>query len=160
VSWFRRLSSKSVSPTRYADDDFELVLDGEWQPDHEDTHVGFVQPHENQQVTAAAMRPKAPLDTPTLLAVALDLVAARQRAFRELSDDAMTFGDVSTEPRDGGFDVSFRAKNAERGVQSWVVVCARPQRIVTLSYNKYTPLLPDEEFDSRHQAIRSGLRIL
>jgi hypothetical protein len=160
MGWLTRLLGRQSGPTTHTDDDFRLTLDGVWRPDHEDTHFGFAQDDEKQQVTASVLRAKAILDTPQMLAVALDLVAKRQSAFRSLSGSDVTFGQVTTAEREGGYDVAFTAADLTHGVQSYVLVCARPRRVVTLSYNKYTPLLSETAFLGRWAAIRAGFQVL
>jgi hypothetical protein len=145
MSWIGRLLGRAKD-TRYSDEDFELILPGAWHTDHEATHLGFVQGEENQQVTAATSRAKRTLDMP-------------QEALRRLSGEDIVFSEVITEERDGGIDVTFAALDETHQVQVRVLVCARPNRLVTLSFNKYAPLVSADEFSRRASQVRAGLRV-
>jgi monoamine oxidase len=158
MKWLKGLVSSRPGPARHSDDDLVLSLDGEWRPDHEDTHLEFVSEKDAEQVTASALRAKAPLDLPTMLSAALRLLATRQEAFESAGGPGITFSEVETHYRDGGVDVAFIAEDAA-GLQARVVVCARPLRLVTLSYHKYAPLLTPAEFQRRYEAVRAGLQV-
>jgi hypothetical protein len=155
MSWFRR---GEPATTRYADEDFALALPGAWREDHEESHAGFVLDDESQQVTVAVLETSRVMDVEALTRVALDLAGKRQQALRDLGSATLSFGDMATQPAGEGVDVSFDASDP-RGIQTRVVVCARPRRIVTLSFNKYAPLLSEDEFRRRADAIRSGFRV-
>lgn len=157
MSWLKRLVGGG--PTELVTEDFALHLPEAWRPDHEDDHFGFVRQAANEQITLSVLLTREPLDKPTLLVAALDLVRARQEALRAVSQGRVTVGDVTTVDRGAGMDVTFMAADTTHGLQASVTVFARPRRLVTMSYNKYAPLLPEADFTARADGIRSSLTV-
>jgi hypothetical protein len=145
--------------TKCSTDDFELRLAGTWRPDHEPTHYGFVHEAEGEQVTVSALRTRERLEKPALLLAALRLVAIRQKAYLQMSGGAASFTEPQSTEVGEGIDVSFSVSNSAGQVQSRVWVLARPHRIVTVAFNRYSPLLGAADFDQRSSQVRAGLSV-
>jgi len=56
-------------------------------------------------------------------------------------------------------DVSFVAADSAGHIQSRVWVLARPSRIVTLTYNRYPPLLSSVAFQQQADVIRAAITV-
>jgi hypothetical protein len=140
-------------------DDFVVVLDASWTPQHQDTHYGFARNGDSEHVTISAQRAKRPLDQPTLLVAALDFVRIRQQAFQSISGGTTSFSELETSDAAGGMDLAFVVADAAEQIQSKVWVLARPNRIVTVSFNRYPPLLPTPAFLQLATDVRSAVTV-
>ena len=140
-------------------DDFVVALDSSWVARHEDTHYGFARAGDAEQVTVSARRGERKLDQPSLLVAALDLVRIRQQAFQTISQGTITCSALETRNADGGMDVSFVAADSGGQIQSRVWILARPIRIVTLTYNRYPPLLSSAAFQQQADEIRAAVKV-
>jgi hypothetical protein len=144
---------------RCTTDAFEIRLPEGWKAAHEPTHYGFVREADGEQITVSAERARAQLDKPTLLVAALEVVAARQNAFRRLSGGVVSFSDPESTNVDDGMDVTFSVVDTSSGVQARVWVLARPHSIVTLTFLRYQPLLEPGMFLARCAEIRATLAL-
>lgn len=143
----------------YVTDDFVVALDSSWTARREDTHHGFARGGDAEQVTISAQGTKRMLDQPTLLVAALDLVRIRQQAFQTISQGTITCSALETRDADGGMDLSFVAADSGGQIQSRVWVLARPGRLVTLTYNRYPPLLSPAAFQQQADEIRAAVKV-
>jgi hypothetical protein len=149
----------SGSGTTCSADEFQIRLPEGWKAAHEPTHYNFVRELDGEQVTVSAQRARTRLDKPTLFVAALELVAARQASFRNLSGGAASFSEPESTDADDGMDVAFVVTDAAAPVQARVWVLARPQYIVSLTFLRYEPLLAPEIFLAKCAAIRAALRL-
>lgn len=140
-------------------DDFVVALDSGWIPRHEDTHYGFARGGDAEQVTVSAQRAERMLDQPTLLVAALDLVRIRQQALHTISQGTISCSALEKRDADGGMDLSFVAADSGGQIQSRIWILARPSRIVTLSYNRYPPLLSPAAFQQQADEIRAAVKV-
>lgn len=158
MGW-RELIFGSRPRTSCVTDDFVVALDSTWMARHEDTHYGFARGGDGEQVTISAQRAIRVLDQPTLLVGALDLVRIRQQAFQTISQGSITCSALETRNVDGGMDLSFVAADSEGHIQSRVWVLARPSRLVTLTYNRYPPLLSTAAFQQQAEEVRAAVTV-
>jgi hypothetical protein len=158
MGW-RELIFGSRPRPRCVTDDFAIDLDSTWIARHEDTHHGFARGEDAEQVTISARSAKRVLDQPTLLVAALDLVRIRQQAFQTISQGSITCSALETRNVDGGMDLSFVAADSAGHIQSRVWVLARPSRLVTLTYNRYPPLLSAAAFQQQADEIRAAVKV-
>jgi hypothetical protein len=140
-------------------DDFVVALDSSWVARQEDTHHGFARAGDAEQVTVSAQRTPRKLDQPSLLVAALDLVRIRQQALQTISEGTITCSALETRNTGGGMDVSFVAADSGGQIQCRIWVLARPSRIVTLSYNRYPPLLSAAAFQQQADEIRAAVTV-
>jgi hypothetical protein len=140
-------------------DDFTMALDSSWVARHEDTHYGFARDGDADQVTVSAHKNQRRLDQPTLLVAALDLVGIRQQAFQTISQGTIACSALEKRAAGGGMDVSFVAADSAGHIQCRVWVLARPARIVTLTYNRYPPLLSSAAFQQQADIIRAAVTV-
>jgi hypothetical protein len=159
VRWLDRIFGSRQPVGGCATADFTIALDASWSPQHQDTHYGFARNGDADHVTITAQRAKGPLDQPTLLVAALDLVRIRQQAFQSISGGTTTFSELETSHAGGGMDLAFVVADASEQIQSKVWVLARPNRIVTLSFNRYPPLLPTPAFLQLATELRSAVTV-
>ena len=140
-------------------DDFTMALDSSWVARHEETHYGFARDGDADQVTVSAHKNQRSLDQPTLLVAALDLVGIRQQAFQTISQGTIACSALEKRNAGGGVDVSFVAADSAGHIQCRVWVLARPGRIVTLTYNRYPPLLSSAAFQQQANIIRAAVTV-
>jgi hypothetical protein len=81
------------------------------------------------------------------------------RRSKTISEGTITCTELETHNADGGMDIAFGAADAAGHIQCRIWVLARPSRIVTLSYNRYPPLLSAEAFLQTAREIRSALTV-
>jgi hypothetical protein len=156
---FRERLFGSGGGSNCSTDDFEIRLPKDWKPSHEPTHYGFVREQEGEQVTISAQRARARLDKPTLFVAALEVVAARQNAFRSLSGGKAAFSEPESTDVLDGMDVTFGITDTSAAVQGRVWVLARPHRIVTLTFLRYEPLVAPDVFLAKGAEIRGALEL-
>lgn len=83
MKWLKKIIGKN---SRLCED-FEIELGPEWEPQHEDTHFGWADEADGQQVIISVLRSRQPLDKPTFYIPAMQQIAMKQAAARQMSGD-------------------------------------------------------------------------
>ena len=157
LNWLKGLIPEPV--TRHNDEIIDLTLPGKWRTDHEENHLDFVSDASGEQVTLNALLTRDRLDQPALLVTVLNLVAVRQKAFRDLSGPGVQFSEIETQYVEEGVEVAFTFADTAFPVQGRVTIIGRAGHVVTFSYNKYKPIPSTATFLGRSAELRSGLRV-
>lgn len=139
---------------------FQLVLpDGPWREDHEPTHYDYGSEERGEQLTIVVAHTQHPLDNPALLLAVLELVAARQRVLLTVSGGAARFEELRSDTVPGRVDVAFDGVDPKAEVQFRFLAQGRPDRVVTATYHKYSPLLSRDAFDPRAALVLAGVKV-
>lgn len=140
-------------------EDFEIELGPEWKAAHEDTHFCWNDEANLRQVTISVLRSKKRLEKPELFIAALDLLRIRQELIMNLSNGQATISEPISVNRDDGFDITALAVDPVNEVQIKFAVLARPLRTISVSFNKYDPPLPDDEFEHQAASVLSAVKV-
>jgi hypothetical protein len=153
MSWLKKILGKKERS------DFHVDLGPAWTAAHEDTHFCFNDEENLRQVTISVLLSKQNIEKPELFMAALDLLRMRRELIEGLSNGQAKISDPVNVDRDGGFDMTISAVDPVNEVQIKTTILARPLRTITVTFNKYSPFLSDEEFEKQAAWVLSKITI-
>jgi hypothetical protein len=149
----------AASPVNIVTEYFEIELDESWKVEREgDSYVLNDEPN-RRQVTIAVVIPKQSPDDPHLQELAREIVRIRRDAIRKISKGSAKITDVTSTKTPEGYELSFAATDPINQVKVRCITYARPRHLVTVSFNKYSPLPPDEEIDQQLKDVLAKFRL-
>ena len=159
------LVSPSVSPTpaqapvEIDSEDFKIALGPEWKMEREGESYVFNDENNLRQITIAVLRPREIASEPEIEHLGREATRIRQDAMRKLSNGKAQFSQIKSVKVGKGYDLTFSAVDQINGVKVRSMTFARSERIVTISFNKYSPFPSDEELDRQFADILAKIEL-
>jgi hypothetical protein len=139
--------------------DFDIILDAMWT--RRDTRESFEWEDEKnmQELLVSVLSANEPMNPELRISTAKRLMEIRLNAINQISEGKAQMGEVEKTEGDEFIELSAYGVDKAYGIQIYTTVVVRPQRAVTFSYYKYSPLLTDEAFHNKSKELRSALKV-
>jgi hypothetical protein len=147
------------APLTVDNEDFQIEFGPEWKMEREGESYIFNDVKELRQITIAALRPIGAPTGAKIEELGREAILIRQEVLKELSEGKVTFSDIRSDKVRDGYDLRFSATDPLNGVKIRFTTFARPQRVVTVSFNKYSPFPSDEELDRQSASILARIKV-
>jgi hypothetical protein len=147
------------TPHTVKTEDFEIELNAAWRMETEGESYIFNDEKNLRQITIAVMQPTEIAKKLGIEQVGREAIKLRQAAIRKISNGNATFSEIKSVKVRDGYDLTFSATDQAYGVKVRSTTFARPERIVTVTFNKYAPFPTDEELDRQFADILSKIKL-
>jgi len=139
--------------------DFDFDPGAGWTSERDGQAYIFNDIQSMRQITIAVLNARSVLSDDELVQASRETLDIRKKIIRQLSSDRATFTDMGVTESEGGIDTSFSAVDPLNQVQIYCTVKARPLRVVTVSFNKYSPYLSDEDFRRQAESLIGSVKV-
>ena len=146
-------------PNNVNNDAFETDLDLGWKLEREGQAYIFSDKENLRQITIAVIYPTDAAKNVPIEELGRAAIKIRQDTIRELSNGKATFTDVKSVKVPNGYDLSFSATDKVNEMKVRCTAFDRAQRIVTVTFLRYSPFPPDDELDLEFAELLTHIKV-